>query len=326
MTGPAIPAGGAHGAQRVPPYRSVWAALARWLERPSAWFGLLAVSAGVCALIYFGLMRSSARARPRADFPVRPQIEAAIAAAQVRLSADPQDVTALVELGMLHFENGPQSYPDAVNELEEARRLGSLDPRIFYCLGVMYQELGLYPFALEEYQKHLRNLPDDKEVRMLAAKLEYRQGDYESAVKEYERLRYHDPDDPLVIENLGLSLWSGKHTARALESFAALKALGGLPARRAQFYLGQMALEAGRYQEAFDLMQGSLSAGGGPDLGISEDRIYSALAMACQKLNRPAEARDAWERVLKSSPNDAKALAALRNLNRRFPERKAKRR
>jgi tetratricopeptide (TPR) repeat protein len=317
---------GGHPSARVRPGRTVWGALSGWLESPGAWIALLAASAGVCGLIYFGLMRSSRPSRPRAEFPARPQIEGAIAAAQVRLSANPQDMAALVELGMLHFENGAQSYPDAVNELEEARRLGSLDSRIFYCLGVMYQELGLYPFALEEFQKHLRNFPDDKEVRMLAAKLSYRQGDYESAIKEYERLRYHDPNDPSIIENLGLSLWGAKLADRAVECFEALKTAGGLPARRAQFYLGQLAFEAGRFQEALDLMQRGLPADNEPDFGIPKDRMQAAVAMALQKLNRPAEARDAWQRVLKLAPNDAKALAALRDLTRRSPQRRAKRR
>jgi tetratricopeptide (TPR) repeat protein len=295
------------------------------LKSPSAWLAL-AISALLCALICFGLMRPSRPSRPRPESLSRPQIEAAIAAVQVRLSANPQDIAALVELGMLHFESGAPAYPDAVNEFEEARRLGSLDSRLFYCLGVMYQELGLYPFALEEYQKHLRNFPEDKEVRMLAAKLCYRQGDYETAVKEYERLRYRDPKDPLITENLGLSLWGAKLTDRAVECFQALKAAGGLPARRAQFYLGQMAFEAGRFQEALDLMQRSLPAANEPDFGLPKDRMCAAVAMAWQKLGRPAEARDAWQGVLKLTPNDAKALAALRDLNRRFPQKRAKKR
>ncbi len=332
MTGQSTPAGadglqaGPHGARptvRIHPSRSVWHSLIGWLESPWAWLAFLVL---LCALLYFGFMRLPRPFRPRADFPVRPQIESAIASAQVRLAANPQDFTALVDLGMLHFANGVQTYPDAVNELEEARRLGSLDSRLFYCLGVMYQELGLYPFALEEYQKHLRSFPDDKEVRMLAAKLCYHQGDYEAAVKEYERLRYHDPNDPLIIENLGLSLWGAKLTERAMECFEALKVAGGLPSRRAQFYLGQMAFEAGRFQEALALMQRGLPADDQPDFGIPKDRMHAAVAMAWQKLNHPVEARDAWQRVLKLVPNDAKALAALRDLNRRSPQKRSKKR
>jgi len=304
----------------------VWAALSRWLEKPSAWVTLLGTSAFLCAVIYFGFMRPARAPRNQAEFPPRPRIDAGIAAAQVKLAANPQDLGALVELGMLHFEKGPESYADAVNELEEARRLGSLDSRMFYCLGVMYQELGLYPFALEEYQRHLRNSPDDKDVRLLVAKLFYLQGEYEAAVKEYERLRYHDPADPIILENLGLSQWGARQIERAVETFGSLQAAGGLPARRAQFYLGQIAFEAGRYQEALDLMQRFLPTDEEPDFGIPRDRLFTALALAWQKLDRPVEARGAWQRVLKASPNNPKALAALRDLSRRSPQKRAKKR
>jgi tetratricopeptide (TPR) repeat protein len=311
---------------RIRPAATLLAALAGWLERPWVWSVLAGGSALLCALIYFGLIRPSFPARPRVDFPARPRLDAAIAAAQVRLSADPQDLAGLVELGMLHFEKGPQSFLEAVNELEDARRLGALDTRIFYALGVMYQELGLYPFALEEFQRHLRNFPDDKEVRQLAAKLLYRQGDFPAAVKEYERLRYHDPDDPLVNENLGLSLWSAKLTERAVEVFEALQAAGGLPGRRARFYLGQIAYEAGRYADAQRLIGASLPDDAEPDFGIPKDRMHAAMAMTLQKLQQPDEARESWQRVLTLSPGDAKAQAALRELNRRFPPKKTKKR
>ena len=73
-------------------------------------------------------------------------------------------------------------------------------------------------------------------------------------------------------------------------------------------------------------MQRGLPADDQPDFGIPKDRMHAAVAMAWQKLNRPAEARDAWQRVLKLAPNDAKALAALRDLNHRSPQKRAKKR
>jgi hypothetical protein len=54
--------------------------------------------------------------------------------------------------------------------------------------------------------------------------------------------------------------------------------------------------------------------------------MYAAVAMAWQKLDRIAEAKEAWQRVLKIVPNDAKALAALKSLGRRSPVRRARRR
>jgi tetratricopeptide (TPR) repeat protein len=311
---------------RITPSRPLWREAASWLRSPRLWAAGLAVAAAVGLLQYLNHVKAFRVARPRANWASRPHLEAAIAAAQVRLGANPQDIAALVEIGMLHFEKGSDSYPEAVNELEEARRLGALDVRIFYCLGVMYQDMGLYPFAQEEYQKYLRNYPEDKEVRLLAAKLDYRQGDYVSAVREYERLRFRYPNDLLVVENLGLSLWKSKSMDRAVEVFEQLKAAGGLPARRADFYLGQIAFEAGRFQEGLDLMRRSLPAEGEADFGIPKETMFAAVAMACQKLKRPDEAREAWQKVLQVVPNDPKAMVALKDLGRRFPSRKTKRR
>ncbi len=259
--------------------------------------------------------------KPRIQFPPAPRLEAAIAAAQERLKADPQDLGALLELGILHFEKGREYYPEAINELEEARELGALDARIFYCLGTMYQEAGLYPFALEEYRRFLRHHPDDKEVRLLAAKLLYQQGQFAEAVSHYERLKYHFPEDSLIEENLGLSLWGAKAAERALESFSQLKAMGPKQARRAEFYIGQIYYERGEFPAALEHLQKSLPEEGA-SAGIPPEKIHAALALTYQKLSQPRQAKASWEKVLALAPGDPKALAALRELNRRFPPKK----
>src|SRR5262245_14659819 len=93
-------------------------------------------------VMYLVLREAGSFSRRKIDSPARPQLDAAIASATDRLKGNPQDISTLVELGTLHFEKGKDYYGDAINELEEARELGALDPRIFYCLGVMYQEVG----------------------------------------------------------------------------------------------------------------------------------------------------------------------------------------
>ena len=298
------------------PSRTSWAT---WMRSPIGWAALLAVCAVVALLSYAGSVRFSRTPQRRVSWPSSSRIDAALAAAQGRLAADPQDLSALVEVGVLHFARGAPNYPDAVNELEEARRLGALDSRIFYCLGVMYQELGLYTFSMQEYQRYLRNHPDDREVRLLAAKLYYRQGDFNSAIKEYERLRFHDPGDLLVAENLGLSFWQAKLADRAAECFSQLLAAGGPPARRAQFYLGRLAFESGRVQEGLDMMRRSLPADGEPEMGIPRQQMYRLLAQAYQRLGRVDEARDAWQLVLLAAANDPEATVELKAINRRAP-------
>ncbi|PIR16415.1 MAG: hypothetical protein COV48_09820 [Elusimicrobia bacterium CG11_big_fil_rev_8_21_14_0_20_64_6] len=298
---------------RLKPVKSPWVLAGGWLSVRG-----VAIAAAVAIAVLFGTLEFITRTKtlPRRleDAPAAPQHAAKIASAQDRLKSNSQDILALVELGTLKFEEGTDSYVEAIGALEEARDLGALDPRIFYCLGIMYQEEGLAPFALTEYKRFLRNYPEDKEIRMLMAKLYYKSGQFAEAVGEYERLKFQDPRDPLIEENLGMSLWGGKQIDRAVASFTLLQSFGGDFARRSEFYLGQISLESDKYQEAYD----HFIAAGGEDLpGLEPQRISTGLAMSAQKLGKWEEARDAWTTVLKLEPKNAKARSALREATKR---------
>ena len=283
--------------------------------------GLGALILGVLCLT---LRDMGSFSRRKVDFPFPPQIDAAIAEAQERLKVNSQDIASLVELGTLHFEKGKDFYPDAINDLEEARELGALDPRLFYCLGIMYQEMGLYPFALEEYRRYLRHYPNDKEIRMLLAKLLYKQGHFPEAVGEYERLKFHFPNDPLIEENLGLSLWGAKATPRAVESFNTLKAMGGEESRRAEFYLGVISSEQKNHKEALEHLLRCQLPGGALPHGIEPEKFYAGMATAYQKTGDILAAKDSWEKVLNLTPGDVKAKVSLKEINRILSRKKAR--
>lgn len=309
---------------RIKPARQTGRFNLSWLSPRVIAALVLIVGAVFAGVLYLILRDAGSFSRQRIEFPPIPQLNAAITAAQERLKVNPQDISTLVELGTLHFEKGKEFYPDAINELEEARDLGALDPRIFYCLGIMYQDVGLYSFALEEYKRFLRHYPDDKEIRLLEAKLLYKQKNYPEAVGEFERLKFHYPGDSLIEENLGLSLWAAKAVDRAAESFAQLKAQGGDQARRADYYLGQMALEKGDARGALDhllLCQPQLDS---PDFGIPRDQVHAALAAAYQKVGQFDMARAAWEQVVNETSGDdkAKAKKSLQEVMRRVPSSK----
>lgn len=305
-------------------------------KAPRAWrFGSPPSARGVLAAVLFagvffvGVFYSNFKKRqtlPRhpAQFPAPAKINEEVAAAEAHLKENPQDIAGLAKLGILHFEKGKEFYIDAINELEEARDLGALDSRIFYCLGIMYQETGLYAFAMEEYKRFLRNHPEDKEVRMLLAKLLYQQKRFPEAVEQYERLKFYFPKDGMIEENLGLSLWGAKSTERAIESFNHLKTFGSEQARRAELYLGQVDYDAGQYKAALEHLLLSLPKEGEQAVGLPLERVQAALAMTYQKLNKPEEAKQAWEKVMSLVPGDAKAQTALKELNRRFPPKKQK--
>ena len=111
-----------------------------------------------------------------------------------------------------------------------------------------------------------------------------------------------------------MSLWGGKLVDRAAGSFAQLKTVGGEYGRRAEFYLGQIALEAGKFQEAYDHF---VAVGTDALPGLEPQRAPTGLAMAAQKLGKWEEARLAWETALRAAPGDAKATAALKEATRR---------
>jgi tetratricopeptide (TPR) repeat protein len=306
------------GHRAKPPERHGAGPAARILGGRTATIGLIAL-AGALALtaVYWSVRGGGSVAHKRGlGFPAPPNLDSAIASAETRLKENPQDINALVQLGVLHFEKGKDSYIDAINELEEARDLGALDTRVFYCLGIMYQDAGLYSFALEEYKRFLRNHPEDKEVRLLTAKLLYQQSKFSDAVEEYERLKYHFPKDPLIEENLGLSLWGAKQYDQALESFKALKGFGEEPAQRAELYLGQVELEREQFQSAVEHFKAVV--------GYEPAKVAAGLGAAYKSLKMPDESREAWKKVLELVPDDAKAKAALKDLDRRFPPKKQK--
>lgn len=287
-----------------------------------AWFDarILAVVAGLSILFLFGALLLILRDKPLPRYGTEmltvAEVNEKISTAQDRLKENPQDLTALVDLGLLLFQKGKDSYVEAISDLEEARDLGAIDERIFYCLGVMYQEEGLYPYALTEFQRFLRHYPEDKEVRLLAAKLSYRMGLYQDAVSQYERLKFTNPNDALIEENYGLSLWRLKAPERAVVSFEQLRAYGGDSARRAEVYLGEIAIERENYESAAASFARSDPAH--PLPGIEPERIAADVAVAAAKLGHWDDAKAAWEEVLKATPKDSKANSGLREAKRRI--------
>lgn len=289
---------------------------------PPLWRDKRVVAAGVivaASLLVWSVASLRGSAPARVKFTPAPRLPSAIAAAQEKLKANPQDINALLELGLLHYSQGKEHYPDAINELEEARDLGALDPRIFYSLGLMYQEVGLYGYALDEYRRFLRHYPDDKDIRLLAAKLLYKQGNFREAVAEYERLKFRHPGDSLIEENLALSLWGAKDLDRAIESFNQLRGMGAEQARRAEFYLGQIAFDRGDFKASLEHLQKAEGQPASPLPGIPVERLQSALGATYAKLGQFAEAKAAWEKVVAAAPDDAKAKAALKDAARRIP-------
>lgn len=288
--------------------------IAPWLGTKT-FIALMALSVLLVVGAMAFLLRENLSFAPLSVSLSPPHLDASIAEAQEILKGNPEDLRALTRLGILYFQKGPESYPQAINELEDARSLGALDPRIFYYLGLMYQNLGFYPFAIEQYQRYLRNFPQDKDIREREAKLLYQAGRYAEASSEYQRLNFSFSKDPVIEENLGLSLWKLKDSDRAADIFRKLEASAPQTAKRDQFYLGEIAFDKKDYEKALGHFLKSVPAQG-EDVGISAHDLYFPLATSFQKLGDYARSEKAWEEVLTADSHDLKAKIALRQVRR----------
>lgn len=189
-----------------PPRHAVKHNLKKFLHRYGAPLGIMFFI--VLAALYILVPgRVGDFPRSRGEFLAPDRAEERLEELAARLHENPGDIRALDESGRLKFQLGKPRYVEAIADLEKARSLGLADPRSFYYLGVMYQAVGLYDFSAQEYRRFLNNFPEDREVRMLLAKLYYADGDHAGAVREYEALLRDGSGDHVLLENLALALW-----------------------------------------------------------------------------------------------------------------------
>lgn len=229
-----------------------------------------------------------------------------------RIRNNPNDIQALLEAGILKYQKGPDSYIDAISDLENARSKGAADVRIFYYLGRMYQAEGLYDFALDEYQRLINNRPDDFEARMLSAKLMFATGRYSQAAHEYEMLSEAHPGNVLVLENLALSRWKNKQDpAPVLDK---MTGMGKEAAFRSRYISGRMAYENKDYAAAAPLLARVASESAEykdfSDLAL----VYQMLSDSYIKLKSDPEAISALTELLKLSPSNEEASSQLARL------------
>lgn len=279
--------------------------------------GLFAVFAAI--VVYAVFTRGPGAASgvfPRAgtEFLEQGQLDRKLARLEERTRNNPADIQAFFEAGLLKFQKGPDSYIDAISDLETARSRGLADIRTFYYLGRMYQAVGLYDFSLEEYRRFLNNRPEDFEVRMLAAKLLFSSGKYPAAVKEYEAVSAGHPDNVLVLENLALSRWKNKQDPGPV--LEALRGLGPEAVFRAGYVSGRMAYESRDYAAAAPLL--ARAAAQSLEYSGFTDRaaVYSMLSDSYIQLKSDAAAIAALNELLKINPADNEASSRLARLSR----------
>lgn len=287
-----------------------------------------AVALVAAAVFFFPRPDNSSRPFPRRqqDFLGGPSIEAALSANAKALELNPEDTSAMLERGVLLYQQGPTAYLDAIKALEAARDQGALDVRLFYYLGVMYQYEGLYEYAAKEYQRFLNNMPQDKEARLLLGKLYFQAGEYDRALSQFDVVLSAGGEDEVALENTALTLIKLGKSDRFDAVIAKLRGLGPHAVARAAYVDGFKAFSEGSYSVALDRIAEAEKVLGGtslPEIGDSE--LFRIKAKSLFALEKYEESAGAWKDLLAKVPGDEEAKKELaRAVRAARPSRRSK--
>jgi tetratricopeptide (TPR) repeat protein len=245
---------------------------------------------------------------------IEEQVEKRLKMLDKKLKDNPDDIFSLLDYGILKYQKGPSHYVDAIASLEEARNKGSTDYRIFYYLGVMYQAVGLYEYAQKEYRRFLNHREDDFEVRMLLAKLLFKEAKFEHAIKEYEYLNLKYPKNIIVLENLALSRWKNSESPENI--IAVLRKLGEEGSFRADYLEGMMSYENKEFYEAINYLE-KIVKNWTYNKYIDLAQVYAMLGDSYVKVRANSMAIESYNELLKIDPDNDEAKSQLSKLTKK---------
>jgi tetratricopeptide (TPR) repeat protein len=251
---------------------------------------------------------------PRRSADFRPVEERAAAEirAQTALAKNPEDIEALAELAVASYEKGPDHALKALEYLEKARELGSLDDRLDFYAGALYESQGVVEnYAVREYERFLRRHPEDADVLLRLGRLYYFFNEAEKAAGVYQRALAPRPGDPLVSFNLALAWRSQKKYAEGLALLDPLiSPRYRLPSGGWKLH-GDLLRLSGRPVSALEDY--------GRELALSGEtaELAGAMALAHEDMETWDDALSWWEKVLSLDPGNRDAKNALRRIKRR---------
>jgi tetratricopeptide (TPR) repeat protein len=150
-----------------------------------------------------------------------------ISQARNHLGSSPEDFNAYAQLGIAYFNKGPDSYPEGLNAIEKARSLGATSEALFYYAGIMYDQMGLAHYAINELLKYNRHHPGDYEILVRLGNLYVRENQFEEAERYYKLVIGERPKDPTVWFNYAIVCKERTRYDDALAALAKARQLGG---------------------------------------------------------------------------------------------------
>ncbi|HAM39242.1 MAG TPA: hypothetical protein DCP53_07630 [Elusimicrobia bacterium] len=223
-----------------------------------------------------------------------------------KIEKNPEDIISYIELGIAYYQKGIDSYTDAINYLRKAVKLGSMDIRTLFYLGIMYDELNLTEKAFNYYEKYLRNDPNDVYIRLRYGNLYFRLNRYESASEQYETIYAQEPKNQTAIINLALSYKARNMHDKALETFDEAQKLRPVLNSEVLVKIAEL------YYLKNDFVNAELYY-----KRVLKDKEESVIALTglCQtylKMNRNKEAKKYIEQILTYDPNNEQVKKILK--------------
>ncbi len=189
---------------------------------------IASAAAGLCAITWKQYRSLSAPSTDNVFEKTSPALAGAQAATlKSHVESNPEDFNAWARLGIAYFHKGPDDYPLGLNALEKARALGAVSEALFYYAGVMYDELGLLDYAINELEKFNRHRPGLFEVQVRLANLYLRRKDLDKAESLYRDLLRRDSKDPTLWFNYAMVQKERSDGPGALASLEKVRQLAG---------------------------------------------------------------------------------------------------
>jgi tetratricopeptide (TPR) repeat protein len=239
------------------------------------------------------------------------QPDQAVAAARTQIAKSPSTGAFYDLMGTVLFQKKDLSGADAA--FHKAIELDKNNSDALLKLGQVQAAEGSVDQALALYQQSIKDHPREIAFYILAGEMYESQHDWNNAKTMYQKALEVQPDNPLASNNLAyVMLQQGGNVDVALAM--AQTARRGMPdSSNAADTLGWAYFQKGVYKSAIDLFQESIRLN--EKRGAADDpTVHYHLALAYQKANQPAQARQQLERVLKLNPNNSDARKALSEL------------
>ncbi|MFA5779319.1 MAG: tetratricopeptide repeat protein [Elusimicrobiota bacterium] len=225
--------------------------------------------------------------------------------ARARIEENPEDIFSYIEGGVALYQKGRDYYPEAVNLMQKAIKLGAADIRIFFYLAIMYDELNLSEKAFSYYEKFLRNRPQDFYMRLRYGNLFFHLNMYQSASEQYETALSIEPKNQTAMINLALSYKARDMYDEALEKFKLAQTVNPvLPPeiliKIAETYLIKKDFISAEtyYKKVIEKKPNSAPA----LFGLGETYL---------NMNKKPEAKNCFQKVLSIEPNNLEAKKYL---------------